>query len=95
MDLILPLTTLILIVAGLAMQIMTRNAWQSAIAAVEDRIDRLEKRADAVEKITETSTSLAAAVAKQTAARVKYTEAALAELKHREEARRATKGGDK
>lgn len=43
MDLILSLTTLVLIAAGLAMQIMTRRAWQSAIAAVESRIDQLEK----------------------------------------------------
>lgn len=78
MDLILSLTTLVLIAAGLAMQIMTRRAWQTAIRAVEDRIGLVEMRAfaDAQARL-------------EVAARVADTEAALAELELREAARRA------
>ena len=78
MDLILSLTTLVLIAAGLALQIMTRRAWQTAIAAVETRIDLLE--ADA-HHARNSRVNIARCIAD--------TEAALEELKLREAARRA------
>lgn len=78
MDLILSLTTLVLIAAGLAMQIMTRRAWQTAIRAVEDRIGSVEMRA-----VAEAQARL------EVALRVANTEAAMAELELNEAARRA------